>query len=189
MRRRAAVAGRHLVPDGSVPESSVPGSRVPEVQTPAMEYFSILDLPPALAIDPGDLEKRFYARSRQLHPDRFARAPREVQQKALDESALLNDAYRTLKNPVARSEYVLRKIGLEGKELPPGFLEEMFELNMEIEEGGDRGLIQARLTEVDARLEQLSGSWDGRADSPVLRQVRLILNQRRYLENLVNPHV
>jgi molecular chaperone HscB len=124
-----------------------------------------------------------------LHPDRFARAPREVQQQALGESALLNDAYRTLRHPVMRAEYVLRQLGHDGKDLPPGFLEEMFELNMEIEEGGDRSVIGTRLAAADASLDKLFSAWDGRRDAPILREIRMVLNQRRYLENLIDPHV
>ena len=95
----------------------------------------------------------FYAQSRRLHPDRFASRPPADQAEALARASELNDAYRTLRDPVARTEYLL---GLEGVQLeeqsrqatdaararmvekkqvaPPDLLEEAFELNMQLEE-------------------------------------------------------
>ena len=59
-------------------------------------FFEILELPTALSLDAADLDKRFYALSRKYHPDLYSRRPAAEQQEALDRSALLNDAYRTL---------------------------------------------------------------------------------------------
>jgi molecular chaperone HscB len=110
-----------------------------------MDYFAIFSLPPHLTIDLPALEKSFYALSRKLHPDRFAsQSP---------ESSRLNDAYRTLKDPIARTEYLLKLEGVELEEqskaateaartsgtqkkqvVPEDLLEEAFELNMQLEE-------------------------------------------------------
>src|SRR6266568_6794280 len=79
-------------------------------------YFSIFSLPPHLVIDTPALEKSFYALSRRLHPDRFAARPAEEQAAALAESSRLNDAYRTLKDPIARTEYLLKLEGIELEE-------------------------------------------------------------------------
>lgn len=154
-----------------------------------MRYFEIFSLTPRLSIDLADLERRFYARSRELHPDRFVRAPKDAQQKALDESSVLNDAYRTLKDPTDRAEYVLKQLGIDSKALPEGFLEEVFELNMEVEEGGDRTILHDKLKAIDETLNGLYLAWQGGESEPVLTQIRETLNQRRYIENLVNPHV
>lgn len=116
-------------------------------------YFEIFSLPPRLRIDVAALEKQFYALSRRLHPDRFASRPVEEQEAALGESSRLNDAYRTLKDPIARTEYLLKLEGVELEEqsraatdaarasggpkkqiVPPDLLEEAFELNMQLEE-------------------------------------------------------
>lgn len=118
-----------------------------------MTYFSLFSLPRHLNIDVAALEKAFYAQSRRFHPDRFAARPAEEQAEALARSSALNDAYRTLRDPIARTEYLL---GLEGVQLeeqsrqatdaarasggekkqiaPPDLLEEAFELNMQLEE-------------------------------------------------------
>jgi molecular chaperone HscB len=116
-------------------------------------YFTFFSLPPKLAIDLAALEKTFYALSRKLHPDRFAGKSAAEQEAALRESSLLNDAYRTLKYPIARTEYLLKLEGIELEEqskaateaaratgtakqqiVPPDLLEEAFELNMQLEE-------------------------------------------------------
>src|SRR5580692_2874510 len=118
-----------------------------------MDYFSIFALPQHLAVDTAALEKSFYALSRRLHPDRFAGRPAAEQEAALAESSLLNDAYRTLKDPIARTEYLLKLEGVELEEqskaateaaratgtakkqiVPADLLEEAFELNMQLEE-------------------------------------------------------
>jgi molecular chaperone HscB len=116
-------------------------------------YFQFLSLPPKLTVDIAALEKQFYALSRKLHPDRFAGKPAAEQEAALAESSRLNDAYRTLKDPIARTEYLLKLEGVELEEqskaateaarssgtakkqiVPADLLEEAFELNMQLEE-------------------------------------------------------
>jgi len=116
-------------------------------------YFIQFGLPRHLRIDTAALEKAFYAQSRKLHPDRFASRPLAEQEAALAASSQLNDAYRTLRDPIARTEYLLalegiqleeqsraatdaaRATGTEKKQVaPPDLLEEAFELNMQLEE-------------------------------------------------------
>ena len=132
-----------------------------------MTYFELFSLPRHLQIDLAALEKTFYAQSRRLHPDRFAAKPREEQEAALAASSQLNDAYRTLRDPIARTEYLLslegvqleeqsraatdaaKAAGTEKKQVaPPDLLEEAFELNMALEElkmGGDDPDVRAQL--------------------------------------------
>jgi molecular chaperone HscB len=118
-----------------------------------LNYFAFFDLPPKLQIDTVSLEKRFYALSRRLHPDRFASKSVAEQEAALTESSLLNDAYRTLKDPILRTQYLLTLEGVELEEqskaatdaartsgeqkkqiVPAELLEEVFELNMQLAE-------------------------------------------------------
>jgi molecular chaperone HscB len=116
-------------------------------------YFTQFELPLHLHIDLPALEKSFYAQSRKLHPDRFAAKPQSEQDAALAASSALNDAYRTLRDPIARTEYLLSLEGIQLEEqsraatdaakasgtakkqiAPPDLLEEAFELNMALEE-------------------------------------------------------
>ena len=118
-----------------------------------MSYFTVFSLPLHLNVDLHALEKAFYAQSRRLHPDRFAAKPQAEQEAALAQASELNDAYRTLKDPILRTQYLLTLEGVELEEqskaateaarasgtqkkqiVPPELLEEVFELNMQLAE-------------------------------------------------------
>ncbi len=117
------------------------------------DFFTFFAVPRKLDLDIPALEKQFYTLSRKLHPDRFASKPQAEQEAALAQSSLLNDAYRTLKDPILRTQYLLTLEGVELEEqskaatdaartsgtakkqiVPPDLLEEAFELNMQLEE-------------------------------------------------------
>jgi molecular chaperone HscB len=175
--------------------------------TLSKDYFAFFGLERKLQVDNGALQKRFYELSRQWHPDRFSRRPAEEQSQALEATSVLNDGYRTLKDPVKRAEYLLGQEGFpigeqRSKNVPPELLEEVFELNMLLEElrTGDESqksqLEQARenfvrmQTEVDKQLESLFAKYDAAApDSETgkqaLHELRGALNRRRYIENLI----
>ena len=163
-----------------------------------MQYYEALGLEPRLAPDLEDLKKRFYDRSRQWHPDRFSRAAPEQRQQALDMTAVLNDAFRTLRDPVKRAEYFLKENGIEvSKDAPPELLEEVFELNMALEEtrGGDesarpqleaaRARFGTMLGETDRQLADLFEKHDAGGSPETLHEIRGVLNRRRYISNLV----
>ena len=118
--------------------------------------------------------------SRQWHPDLFARKSAAEQQTALDQTALLNDAYRTLRDPVRRAEYF---IGPDEKQSapPPELLEEVFELNMVIEEG-QRIELEVHAKRFSDMLEAADAELATAADPD---QIRSILNRRKYIQNLV----
>ena len=118
-----------------------------------MNYFEFFSLPRHLHLDVPALEKQFYVLSRKLHPDRFAGKSLAEQEAALVQSSLLNDAYRTLKDPILRTQYLLTLEGVQLEEqsksatdaarasgeqkkqiVPPELLEEVFELNMQLAE-------------------------------------------------------
>ena len=166
------------------------------------DYFSFFGIEPQLALDPVSLQKRFYELSRQWHPDRFAAKPAAERELALENTALLNDAFRTLKQPVERAEYVLGRHGLAqdeaaGKKVPPELLEEVFEMNMALDElkDGDasakpqleaaRSGFAATLASIDASLDAEFRRWDESGAAEVLAGVRALLNRRKYIHNLV----
>lgn len=163
-----------------------------------MDFYDALGLEPKLALDPDDLKKRFYDRSRQWHPDRFSRGTSEEKHRSEEMTSMLNDAFRTLRDPVTRAEYFLRESGVElSKDAPPELLEEVFELNMALEElrGGDesaRGQLVAAqerfigmLADADRGLGGLFAGYDGKPDAAVLEQIRATLNRRKYVSNLL----
>lgn len=193
------------------------------------DYFSFFGLPRKLNLDTARLEREFYELSRRLHPDLAARADRREQEWSLQQSSMLNDAYRTLKDPVRRTRYLLKLEGVQLEEqsktatekaraagqvkkqaVPPDLLEEVFELNMQLEElrmQKKMGEVEPPLVEEIARaktalekkhdslLEELRGYWDrwdklvdsGSEDDQrnVLAKMVDVLNRRNYIRNLV----
>jgi len=147
------------------------------------DYFAIFEMPRKLWIEMGALEQKFLQLSWKLHPDNFVNATPEEQEISLKRSSELNDAYRTLRDPVARVEYLLavegaRKEGQSKQQAPPELLEEVFELNESLDElreakvsGSDTANLKHRLeaaeknfeqklTEVDSQLQATARDWD-----------------------------
>jgi molecular chaperone HscB len=159
-----------------------------------MQYYEALGLEPKLALDADELRKRFYERSRVTHPDLVG--ANAVASGAEDRMAQLNDAFRTLRNPVTRAEYFLSERGIQlSKDVPPELLEEVFELNMALEEmrNGDdsarpqldsaRERFAAMQSEIDAGLAVLFARQD--AEGNALDEIAASLNRRRYISNLL----
>jgi molecular chaperone HscB len=155
------------------------------------DYFSFLGLPRQLDIDLQGLEQRFRDLSRKFHPDYFYNASPSERLASLERSSYLNDAYRTLRNPVGRIEHLLAIEGLpparsaDGTaKVPPSLLEEVFALNEELDEirelrecGGDLATLRARLEaarkpidrrreEHDREMQQLCARWDTQERAP-----------------------
>lgn len=173
------------------------------LQAPPKDYFQFFGLERKLFLDTKDLQNRFYELSRKLHPDRFTRKPEQEKANSLEASSILNDAYRVLREPVARAEYLLKHEGFDigeqrSKDVPPELLEEVFELNMALEElrMGDedaRGAIEdarrkfiAMREAIDVEIEELFKKYDKAEDRAVLQKIRGVLNRRRYVRNLVS---
>ncbi len=167
------------------------------------DYYALFGISRKLSLSLDDLQQRFYQLSRELHPDRFMRKPEAERQRALEMSSALNDAYRTLKDPVKRAQYLLSQEGFDigeqrSKDVPAELLEEVFELNMALEEmrGGDDSarprLEQAEtnftnmLADVDRQLASLFEQYDQALNRDALAVIRATLNRRKYILNLVD---
>ncbi len=200
------------------------------VQPPQpVDYFAFFGLPHRLNIDVPRLEQDFYELSRKLHPDVYAQSQDREQQWSLEQTSRLNDAFRILKNPIRRTEYLLHLEGVELEEqskaatekaraagevkkqvVPPDLLEEVFDLNMQLEElrtqkkmgEDDPALIEEvgrQKLELEAKnealLRELASYWnewdqvEASADDEGRRKVRDkmvdLLNRRNYIRNLV----
>lgn len=176
------------------------------LQAPKPDYFRFFGLGKRLNVDLRDLQDRFYRLSRLLHPDRYTRSSDTERNFSLEATAILNDGYRTLRDPVMRAEYVLKEAGFDigeqrTRDVPPELLEEVFELNMTLDElrsGDDDVLPQLRdsrdhfrelLEEVDQSMQSSFESYDiapEDARQAVLANLRAILNRRRYIRNLIS---
>jgi molecular chaperone HscB len=165
---------------------STPATTKPNAQT--SDYFAFFGLARKLWIEMSALEQKFLQLSWKLHPDNFVNATETERELSLKRSSELNDAYRVLRDPVARVEYLLgienmRKEGEHKQQAPPELLEEVFELNESLDElreakssGGGLGTLKARLEsaeksfgeklgEVDAQLQETARSWDAAVDA------------------------
>jgi molecular chaperone HscB len=206
-----------------------------KVQPPIpVDYFAFFGFPRKLNLDTAKLEKGFYALSRRLHPDVFGQANDKERAWSLEQSSMLNDAYRTLKDPIKRTEYLLRLEGVELEEqskqatekaratgelkkqvVPPDLLEEVFELNMHLEElrvqkkmGEDDPELRAEIGQAklsleekhDALFSELKNQWnqwdksggyatednvDTEGRRKVLDTMVDVLNRRNYIRNLL----
>lgn len=189
---------------------------------PGSDFFSVFGLRPHLNLDLASLEKEFHRLSRRLHPDRFARSAENEKEWSLADTALLNDAYRTLKDPITRTEYLLKLHGTEiGEEhsglqrrqremgasrVPADLLEEVFDLNMQLEEmrmarktGEQDPVLTESLSaarkkfgelrdQVDRDLRTQWNAWDNgneAARHAAQKAMVALLDRRRYLSNLV----
>ena len=193
------------------------------------DYFQFFGLPRRFQLNRDALEKQFYRFSRKLHPDLYARASAQEQQWSLEKSSLLNDAWRTLRDPLRRTEYVLELQGIRLEEqsrdatdaatasgtakqqiVPPDLLEEVFELNMQLEEMGmahasgeddpdlkadlqaARQNFESQLESAMDQLQALWADWDKAADvddmaaqQAAQQKILDLLNRRSYIRNLV----
>ncbi len=176
------------------------------------DYYSFLGLPRKLTLDAGELEQRFRGLSRQFHPDFFYNATPGERRASLERSSYLNDAYRTLKNPVSRIEYLLQLEWLAAKtaqeasrQVPPALLEEVFALNEELDEIRERREagappsewkarlerartpIEAKRVEHEAQLQELAAKWDqgGPGARATLEALRDRFLERNYITNLL----
>src|SRR4051812_35275933 len=194
-----------------------------KIQPPrGVDFFSVFGLTPRLKLDLPPLKREFHRLSRRLHPDRFARAAENEKEWSLADTALLNDAYRTLKDPITRTEYLLKLHGAEigeqhsgrdGREgelgasrVPADLLEEVFELNLQLEEmrmdhkmGEEDPALAQNLTQAKTKFDGLRqavdddlraqwNTWDNgdeAARHTAQNAMAVLLNRRRYLSNLV----
>jgi len=178
------------------------------------DYFAFIGVPRRLNLDAADLEQRFRTLSRQFHPDFFYNATPAERRASLERSSYLNDAYRTLRNPIARAEYLL---GLEGfspraqDSVPATMLEEVFSLNEELDEVRDlrsggaaadvwrarleraRAPIEAKRAAHEAELKDLSARWDAfgaasgsQGDDPERQAILSALRERVLERNYIN---
>ena len=152
----------------------------------------MLGLPRMLGIDLAALEKTFHELSRRFHPDRFSTASPAEKTQAVRMTALLNDAYRTLRHPIRRVEYLLTLFGLksDGSKVPQALLIEVFEINEQLEEvkagrasveevDSLRAQIKEKRERFDSELQQASVEWDD-----LLRSRASEAEQRKHLEKL-----
>jgi molecular chaperone HscB len=154
--------------------------------------FALFGLAPAYDVDLGALERAFFERQKQLHPDRVAGAPAAERVAALSRARALNDAYQLLKKPAARAEYLLAQAGVtigDNERLDPAFLMEILELREELAQARVAGntervsvLAGAMKRRRDEALAALSPLFAGRDLAAIKERLILLRYIHRYLE-------
>ena len=171
-----------------------------------MNYFEVFELPQKLAIDATALERQFHRLSRQYHPDYFAAAAPDERSRAVRMTALLNDAYRTLRHPTRRAEYLVSLYGFkpDGSKVPQSLLMEVFEINEQLEAlrraGKEdrsplediRGQVRQKRERFENELDEAAARWDRLIDAGCSQSERReqlsklvkILSESAYIRNL-----
>ncbi|MFW6153946.1 MAG: Fe-S protein assembly co-chaperone HscB [Planctomycetota bacterium] len=169
------------------------------------DYFTLLGVPRRYDLDAQELRRRFLALNRHAHPDFHADDSPEVVELALNVSSAVNDAYRTLNDPVSRAEYLLGVLGgpasAEDRSTPEGFLMDVAELQERIHEAraeGDAATLQRMADELNERYQAMLttlGDLYGQFDTTVgceavrqgeLRRIRRHLNAISYIRKLIS---
>ena len=177
------------------------------------DYFTVFGLPRKLTVDGAALQRRFYELSRQYHPDFHQGAAAEQQAETLARSALVNRAYRALRDPLPRVEYLIaleegrevREGATDKPRAPRELLQEMLEVQEALEEAKAEGMSPAageRLREERARLEAryaaeadaivgCAGEWDrlveeGGDRKALLEWFKQRLATRAYLRTVID---
>jgi molecular chaperone HscB len=176
-----------------------------------LDYFTCLGLPRLLNIDPEALQNKFYAMSRTFHPDFYQNKTDDERSISLANSALLNTAYRTLKDPLQRAEYLLRLEAGSAKDIrstpPADLFEEILTLQEGLEEyqaasadgdPADREALRAKLVaerealerrqeDMDKQLSALFARWDrlqqAQPDSQRTDREAVLKDMRELLSN------
>ncbi|EPJ94788.1 co-chaperone HscB [Pseudomonas psychrophila] len=155
-------------------------------------HFALFELQPSFNLDLDQLAVRYRELARGVHPDRFADASGREQRLALEQSASLNEAYQTLKNPPKRARYLL---ALQGGELPlevtvhdPEFLMQQMQWREELEDlhdSADMAGIEAfkrRLKVAQSELnDSFAACWDNAAQR---EQAERLMRRMQFLDKL-----
>jgi len=175
----------------------------PQPLPPGVDLFAVLGLPRRLVVDRAELEERYHAASRVVHPDRHQAATERNRELSLVASAAVNRAYRTLRDPVGRGRYWLElhgtTLGERNNQVPPALAALVFETQEQLEvlrDGGgtaEHRAVAAVRHELDERvrgfvaeLEARYAAWDAAdaADSAVLDELKRRLSEIAYLSTL-----
>ena len=113
---------------------------------PGTTLFEVLGLPRGVDVDRAELERAYRERSLRLHPDRTGKDDLRERRLSLERTALLNEAYKTLRTPEPRAFYLLKLHGLDLQKdearaitVPPNVLEDVLDLREQLDSARTAG--------------------------------------------------
>ncbi|HEX8012383.1 MAG TPA: Fe-S protein assembly co-chaperone HscB [Casimicrobiaceae bacterium] len=153
------------------------------------DYFALFGLPPRYRFDPEALDLAYRALQREIHPDRFAEADETERRLALQSSARINEAYRALKDPVGRAQYLLSLRGIDAlaekdTALPRDFLERELERREAVAEAHasrDAARLDALLRQARSDAAALESSLAERLDAEAWDKARDAVRELKFL--------
>lgn len=168
------------------------------------DYFQVLGVPRRLVQDPETLQQRYYELHRQWHPDRYQTGPQAARSASLRNTAAVNRAYSTLRDPVERGEYWLtlqgETLGANNNRVPPELAELVFDVQEQLEElrsarspdleraiGATRAELLERRNALVQQLQENFARWDASAAPPAVltRELKSLLSALAYLGTLI----
>ena len=158
----------------------------------SQDYFALFGLPPRYRFDHEELDRAYRALQRDVHPDRHAAADEKQRRLALQSSARVNEAYRALKDPVGRAQYLLSLHGIEAlaetnTALRVDFLEHELERREAVAEAhsaGDAARLEQLLAEVRTDAAALESALADRLDAQSWDAARDALRELRFLAKI-----
>lgn len=165
-----------------------------------MNYFELFHIPESFLPDKTEVQQQFYRLSKQYHPDFFTQATDEEQQQALEQSAFINKAYKTLTNKDLTLAYLLNLKGLleddEKYTLSNEFLMEVMELNEKIMEAkfeGDTATLQDLKSQINnleqkeyALVKNIIENYNSHTTQEELLQVKEYYYRKKYLNRILD---
>jgi molecular chaperone HscB len=181
-----------------------PQCEAPQPVPPGADLFALLGLPRHLTVDRDDLERRWHAASRALHPDRHQTAGARDRELSLAASAAINEAHRTLRDPIARGRYWLElhgnPLGERNNQVPPALAAFVFETQEELEalresprESAVRARVEGVRRDVAEKVQALQsslveryGAWADAESPATLDELKRGLSEIAYLGTLLD---
>jgi molecular chaperone HscB len=173
-----------------------PGCGALQPADAAADHFAVLGVARRYEVDLGEVEARYKELSRKVHPDRFAKADPRARRASLQRTVQLNEAWRTLKDPVRRAEYLLSLGGMkvaseEDRTVPPALLMETLERREELAEarlGGDdakvRRLGEATRARVAEIMRAIAAGFEAGQLEEVAQALVALRYERRFLDEV-----
>uniref|UniRef100_A0A915NXP1 J domain-containing protein n=2 Tax=Meloidogyne TaxID=189290 RepID=A0A915NXP1_9BILA len=155
-------------------------------------FFTYLGVPLAFNLDNDELGKKFRGKQAIVHPDKFAMRSEDELQHSQQHSTFLNDAYRTLRDPFRRANYLLRlieeldddlndPISIEFEKADDDLVLEIMELNEEIEMLENPDQIKQKIEEIDSKIDKFLASMNSLLHKKEIEEARKNLQWIKFL--------